>query len=423
MRLPAKFHQLPAFLAVTLELLTGATNAEINWVGEDLVNRARQAVVHLESTSLGGVSGFYVSADGLIMTNAAALEGMTSTTVINASQERIQNVRLVALFPEHNLALLKSGRRPPVYLNIRKNAAGVSEPCVVAYQDGRGGVKVADGILLNRGRILDWTEMRLQEQWSVGLAPDKIGLAGAPMLTADGCVAGVCVTYMTEKGGVHSRTSAIPESALQKALALARSSRGEPPWPKPGEITGYVLPATQDFHDAMKFVNSGQHQLAIDKLEDALALQPGNAHIIWHLANACLVTDRLNDGEKWLQECVRLSPQKLMPYVQLSIVKKNRGDPEAAEKLLRHLLGKEPGLPRAWAALARLLAETGRGDEALEASKKWTETQPDSIEAWEYHASLLVNAGDIGGAGQARDKASEIDSLLFKIRYSAPKRH
>lgn len=406
-------------LLLLVALSSSVPAADIRWLTDEVVNQARKAVVSVEVAGNGPVTGFYISDDGLIVTSADVLEGVTNVTVVTSDQQKIQGSKLLFVDATRALAVLATGRTAPAHLKIRQDVAQVKEACAVIYSSA-GVSKVADSVLLARGSMLDTTETRFQDLWALNLAPDKVGVTGAPIITADGSVVGICSSV--GGAGIHRRQFAFPEVAIRDALAQAREAARPVPFPQLGEFLGFQYPEGDDFREGMQFTSLGDYQKARSKFEATLIRYPENPLVIGRLADMCLMAGDLQNGERWLRECIRITPGKMLPHVQLGFLLRDRGDTDAALRHFQDITLRFPKLAQAWAGAAMVLHGAGQLEKAADAAKKWTELQPDSSAAWEKYAEMLTATKDYAGASQARDQASEIESIMFKIRYAAPER-
>src|SRR5262245_61172386 len=105
-------------LLVFVLLSATASAAEIAWLKDEVVNQARKAVVSVITAPKSGIGGFFVSEEGWVVTRASFLEGLGAVAIDIPGEPRIEDVPVLALDAEHDLALLATGAKPPAYLKI-----------------------------------------------------------------------------------------------------------------------------------------------------------------------------------------------------------------------------------------------------------------------------------------------------------------
>ena len=416
-RLPLLMCRL--FLASALLLFCAATGSalDITWLSDEVVNKARAASVIVATSRQAGVVGFFASEDGLIVTTATTLEGVKNPLIITADSRQIEGVTLMAMDSLHNLAVLATHQKTPAYLQVRQTAARPGEACAAILMRSDVTLKISDGVLMARKPTLDWTNTRFQELWSVLLPPAATGLAGAPIITSDGCVAAICST--TSGAGNLQLAMAFPESAIQEVLTQARAATKPLPFP-PKRAND---PSDdRDYKSGLAKIRSGDPEGARADFQAALARQTQNVLILDQLAQACIAAGDRTEGRKLHRECARLAPERLLSHVHEGLALEAAGKDEEAIRHYQDLVTRYPNLSPAWGGLGLLLLKTGRHAEAVVATRRWTELQPELAATWNAFSTCLMDAGEPAEANRARNKAWELDDLQFKIRYGSPKR-
>jgi Flp pilus assembly protein TadD len=412
------------FLASALLLFctASATAADIEWLRSEVVNKARLAAVTVESGNDFTVSGFFATEDGLVVTSATNLSGAKNVTVVTEAGKRLPGAKLMAIDPNYNLAVLATGKKPPAWLQVRKEAAGNGEPCVVLYNGGGAFIKATDGILAASGRIADLTGAGFQDCWFVVLAPDKLGLNGAPAITGDGHVSGLCFSMIGV--GIQKLNFFTPETTLREVLARAREATK--PLPTPAGLAGskWDLELLDDtsMTEALRLASTGDLAGTIPHLRAALTRHPDNPVVIEHLGGACMAVGEKKEAEMHLRESLRIAPQFVNNHLLLGLLLERKGDDQATLRYFQDLTTRFPQFGTAWGTLSDVLLRTGDKTGALAAAKKWTELQPGVFIAWDAYALALAATGDSAAADRARDKSRELEDYVFKVRYTAPKR-
>jgi hypothetical protein len=251
--------------------------SNIQWLDDAVIRKARQAVVMIQSDDAanGSWSGFFASADGWVVTPASHLEGLRRVVIRTHDKKEIEGARVMAIDPLTDLAVLATGKRkPPAYLSVTDQPVAAGESCVAINHMEAGIFKTADGMLLARRKGMDWSETRCMELWSVAVSPNMNGLIGAPVITRDGRVAGMCDFV---GGSQWQRFNyAIPDEAIVEVLVRARAARKPLEFPKAGEISGSCEPAVigdPDYMEAMALTSAGNRAAAIEKYRAVLKLR------------------------------------------------------------------------------------------------------------------------------------------------------
>jgi hypothetical protein len=60
--------------------------------------------------------------------------------------------------------------------------------------------------------------------------------------------------------------------------------------------------------------------------------------------------------------------------------------------------------------------------DAVAMIQRCAELEPESLNAWNFYADALAEVGKFDEASKVRDHVSELESIYFKLKYSAPHR-
>lgn len=169
------------------------------------VETARDSVVKLQGPGCGGIvegSGF-VAADGLVVTNAHVVAGVSEPTVIDRSGAR--DATVVWFDPGLDLAVLRTDglAGEPLDLNPRSVPAGTGA-VVLGYPQGQGFTASPAAVLDSftaRGR--DIYNQRATERNIHAINADvRRGNSGGPLLDVDGSVIGVIFAQSSTQDNV-----------------------------------------------------------------------------------------------------------------------------------------------------------------------------------------------------------------------------
>ncbi len=165
-------------------------------------------------------SGFFISADGFVVTNHHVIAGGNAFTVVMDDGQRLV-ARLVGSDDRTDLALLKVDRQQPFpFVGFSRGAPRVGEWVVaIGNPFGLGGTVTA-GIVSARGRDIgagpydDFLQID---------APVNRGNSGGPSFNLDGEVIGINTAIYSPSGGSVGIGFAIPAATAEAVIAQLRA--------------------------------------------------------------------------------------------------------------------------------------------------------------------------------------------------------
>jgi Trypsin-like peptidase domain len=206
-----------------------------------IVAALRRATVTVEAHGVGGQStgsGFVVTKDGLIVTAAHVIRGMSSASVRLASGESYEVRGLVSTDTTRDFALLRiPGFDLPVVVLGNSDSVSFGDRLVAVGAPLGLEATVTDGILSSKRLVngVQWLQM------SVPVSP---GSSGGPVANDQGQVVGVVVAAIVG-GEAQNLNFALPINYVRGAIALgtdqpprplgsSRLGEGTPSLAKPG---------------------------------------------------------------------------------------------------------------------------------------------------------------------------------------------
>jgi S1-C subfamily serine protease len=188
---------------VSKEIAT-AGNSEISLAAEDVVARAKPAVVRLQSLAKSG-SGFFVTGTGLIATNAHLARGEASLMVMLADGQQIEG-NVVYTAADQDIALVKVEGEEYPYLTLLRTGNVRQGESVIAIGNPGGAMpfSVTKGIVSGIGK-LSGAGPGLWIQTDASINP---GNSGGPLLNARGEVIGINTMKSSKMTGVGFALSA-----------------------------------------------------------------------------------------------------------------------------------------------------------------------------------------------------------------------
>ena len=178
-------------------------------------------------------SGFFVSQDGLVLTNAHVVENCRQTTVRSA--HNVGQGSILARDTQNDLALLASGLKPIRVATLRSSAKLGEEVVVFGYP--LSGLLASSGNVTT-GIVSALAGLRDDSRLLQISAPIQPGNSGGPVLDRRGDVIGVVVSRftMTSKDAVQNVSFAIKNTGAisfldAQAVAYSKAVEGAPPLP------------------------------------------------------------------------------------------------------------------------------------------------------------------------------------------------
>lgn len=178
------------------------TTAPLPAVGDlqAALDKTRDSVVKISGKGCGGIvdgSGF-IAADGLVITNAHVVAGVTQPTVIDGNGEHSTTV--IAFDPNLDLAVLRTVGLRGAPLTLDSSTAANNVPALVEGYPGGGNFAVAAATVLDSfqatGRNI-YNEGTTNRQVYSLKASVRPGNSGGPLINKDGSVIGVVFAEST----------------------------------------------------------------------------------------------------------------------------------------------------------------------------------------------------------------------------------
>lgn len=172
----------------------------------------KKAVVEISTGSSKG-TGFVISSDGLIVTNAHVVDDAQSLLVV-FPEEGLMDAKIVESYPDVDLALLQVTGDDLPSLSLAKNPSYSKNEHVYFIGNPLAFTGIAnEGTLLESTYLEDWQEPVMMVD-----APVYRGNSGSPVINADGEVIGI--VFATAKKDPYGRVGLfIPVEVLQRILS------------------------------------------------------------------------------------------------------------------------------------------------------------------------------------------------------------
>ena len=175
-----------------------------------------------------------------------------------------------------------------------------------------------------------------------------------------------------------------------------------------GELTGDRLSIPDLILRANRLLDEGDVETAFQLLREAVSRQPTNVAALELMSEAALRSGRWQDAEFALKSALSLQPDNLNLQLRLGGVYLAKNDASAARDVFQGLVDRYPHSDRAWAALGLLDARLGNTDRALRELEQALAENPLLPEVQLTYGELLLIQGDLDGALQALQAASNL---------------
>jgi tetratricopeptide (TPR) repeat protein len=350
-------------------------------------------------------SGFFVTADGLLVTNYHVIEGAGSAKVLVAGGAELAVEGAVAVNASADLALLKVSARGMPFLRLADDALPAIGAKVYAVGSPEGLTNTLSEGLVSGVRTLQRGGARIQTS-----APISHGSSGGPLLGADGAVLGVtCASIVSGQ----NLNLAIPASEV---ATLIRAQSALVPL---GVAAADSIGAndSQEFHAIWSAIHSRHFGEAIDRLARIAERQKTNAEY-WYAAG--YVNARVGlfaDAVPMFREAIRLKPNPNY-YLELGRALDGKGDSREALKVFGAGERMYPGMPGFYLGAGIAWMNLGDNAHAIKSLARAAEMDPTSGAAHRMAGRAYYNMGQTGAALDALDKAlkidpTDVDALVF----------
>lgn len=221
-------HRAPAIVLVFLGGMAAAVPAPAQEAARDLSELAREvrhAVVALKvfdrfGKELGTGSGFFVDAEGWIVTNHHVIEPGSRLEAVLSNQRTVAVTGVVATDEANDLAIVKVDEGPFPTLDLAGSAIEPGLRVVVLGNPLGLAGSLSEGIVsaLRDGDELPGDHHRPLLQITAAISP---GSSGSPVMNLDGDVVGVAVSSFL---GTQGLNFAVPVAAVRELLGRVDAS-------------------------------------------------------------------------------------------------------------------------------------------------------------------------------------------------------
>jgi S1-C subfamily serine protease/tetratricopeptide (TPR) repeat protein len=382
-----------------------------------LFARAAPAVVRINVSDgaarpLGHGTGFFVSADGLVVTNYHVIDGANYATIERSDGGVLRVEGVVALDGASDLVLLKV--TPADATPLPTLPVGPSEPPRVGTTVYAIGHPLGLRNVLSEGLVSGLGDARRGQRFIQTTAAISPGSSGGPLMTADGVVVGVTTATVRDAQNLNfampaSRIRALlgqphatPPLPLSRALAERVAAR-----PAPGMPDRALDRALDRVWDAMKrdrmdeaaalvaqlrrrgqdsayywFTCGSVHMrlhnddLAVDAFQSSLRLNADKAATYLNLGQVYARQHKLKEAVTAFEAAAKLEPHDPRPYAQAGYAYVSHARPQNAVPFFQRAIQLEPANAAHHLALGVAYADLRQREAAVACFEKAVELEP-----------------------------------------------
>jgi Flp pilus assembly protein TadD len=163
------------------------------------------------------------------------------------------------------------------------------------------------------------------------------------------------------------------------------------------------------YAQGLKLSSQGRHAEAIAQFEQALAVTPEDAKVLFALGNTASQLGLAGPAEQFFRRVLALDPARKEAIVNLANLLRAAGQFDAAITLLNPALAREPQSPELNLTLGSAWREKGESQKAITHYQAALAVSPNYAPALANLADMMSDTGDRGAARTLYDKAIKAD--------------
>jgi S1-C subfamily serine protease len=359
-------------------------------------------------------TGFFVSPDGKLVTNAHVIEGAdtASAKLENGATYSIRGVLKAAL--DKDLVLLQADAKDVPALTVNREAslpAVGSRIAVIGSPLGLEGT-VSEGIISGHRNAKKDDQLL---QITAAVSP---GSSGSPVVDENGQVVGVATFLITNAQALNfARPVAYVSELVDQSKATTEVA---PFWTVTANPKNVVL-SDPDFVAAENSLQKDDAAGALKLLNGIAAKYPENGAFLFKLGAVYERLNLLDDAVQAYQHALKLEPTSGIGWTSLgSTLAKLRRFADAKDAA-RQAVKQSPDYGPAWALLGKLYSDESRYADAADAFQKAAQLMPKDAEFWRSLAESYSKINEPAKSREAIQKSQEITGTgNAPIAYASP---
>ena len=393
---------LPVLVAAQTQPSTDSGKASLS--AEQVFSRVSPAVVRVvvrdrEFKEIGLGSGFFVAAEGLLVTNHHVVWGAVFATVLRADGSTLFVDGILALDEDHDLAVLKVSGTGLPFLEV----APADAPPPVGTQVYAVGNPMGLTNTLSNGLISgirkEGGEVRAI-QTTAAVSP---GSSGGPLVDVQGRVVGVVRASVVDGQNLNL---AVPAAAVRALLVKAAKGKPAPLASAGGKPLD--AKATRELDAAYAAMAEERWSDAVGILTGLRSREPDNPFVWFALGYLHAKLGNQELAVEANRTAIRLKPDFGEAYNNLGLAYAKMGRYAEAVDACKIAIRLKPDLAHAYYTLGLAYAKMGRWAEVVEACKTAIRLKPDYAEAYNILGVAYGNTGRWAAAVEACKNAIRI---------------
>jgi S1-C subfamily serine protease len=357
-------------------------------------------------------TGFFISPDGKLVTNAHVIEGADTATakLENGATYSIRGVLKAAL--DKDLVLLQADAKDVPSLTISRETslpAVGSRVAVIGSPLGLEGT-VSEGIISGHRNAKKDDQLL---QITAAVSP---GSSGSPVIDENGQVVGIATFLINNAQALNfARPVAYVSELLDQSKATTEVA---PFWTVTANPKNVVL-NDPDFVAAENALQKDDAAGALKLLNGIATKYSENGAFLFKLGAVYERLNLLDDAVQAYQHALKLEPTSGIGWTSLgSTLAKLRRFADAKDAA-RQAVKQSPDYGPAWALLGKLYSDESRNADAADAFQKAAQLMPKDAEFWRSLAESYSKMNEPTKSQEAIQKSQEITGNA-PIAYASP---
>ena len=372
-----------------------------------VAQKTRPAIVQLIVSDRGGKeiavgNGFYVAADGKLVTSLRLIEKAKHIVAITVSNEPLAVEGVLATDSKNDLALLKAvaSRQPFLTLADAVQIHPGLPVAIISSPWATEPLPVTGRVYMERKFFADLRRIQIR-------APIHSSAGGAPITDATGTVIGVVRALV---GDPRLYNLAIPVEAVAKLLADAKS---QPTTflhqHKSGDIAEGDLFLTDEW-SRVEVAWELEEWAELLEAAEALAQRfPGYAEAYACVGTASVALKRYDRATAAYQHVIQLEPDNPVAWINLGNAFSLQGKDDDALVVFRKIVKTRPNFLVAWTKLGEIYCRQGKFSDAISVWRQAVELAADDPAIWANLGVSYEGQGKLSDAALAYQRAVQLE--------------
>jgi tetratricopeptide (TPR) repeat protein len=371
----------------------------------EIVAKAKPAIVEIVVTDATGApktlrTGFFVSPEGLVVTNFHVVRGASSIAAINNNGAVFLFQKTVAQPPGVDLAVLKFQANDMPFLKLGRPTENVEGERVIAIGNPTGLTgSVSDGI------ISAFRENRSLIQIT---APISQGSSGSPVMDEKDEVIGVARLENTQG---QSLNFVIAVENVSAALMQPPNEQLSGPT-LPTVTPTRAIDADAHFDSGMAFLERQEYDKAINDFTEAIRLDRNYVPAYVSRGNAYGIQGAVDKAINDFTEAIRLDPNVAIIYFNRGNAYYDQGNLDKASNDYKEAIRLDPNFARAYVGRGDVIREQGNLDKAISDYNEAIRLEPNYVPAYDGRGRAYGSSGNYDKAISDFTEAIRLDPNL-----------